>query len=76
MNSIRRPRSRPRVQSCNFHSLWWLVTREACWQILCRHASYTDTPWTRRAFAQGQTFYVRALAERCLYHHPERRLIP
>lgn len=40
-NSIRRPRKRPRVTSCNFRALWWLVRMEAAFLIRC--------PWARGA---------------------------
>ncbi len=57
----------------NFRTLWWLVTREACWQVLCRREGYTLRPWTRRAFARADTYTVLLLARRLLTYHPDRR---
>lgn len=63
MNSIRRPRRRPRVTSVNFRTLWWLVAFEAAYQIeaewwrLCARGVLSRTEfmfdrlhsWRRRA---------------------------
>jgi hypothetical protein len=34
MNSVRKPRARPRIRSINFRVFFWLLTREAALQIL------------------------------------------
>lgn len=77
MNSIRRPRSRPRVDSVSFASLWWVLVREAFVRALdlplSRYA--TDGRW-RRHIAKLDTDEVRWRLEHFLVRHPERRIVP
>ena len=74
-NTIRQPRKRPRRTSVNFRSLWWLLAREAAWQILCKRQGYTLPPYTRQSFATARGCAVSRLAKRMLYYHPGRRWI-
>jgi len=76
MNTIRRPRKRPRVKSVNFRTLWWLLVREAYWSI----ASLPQLPAfgarLRRNLAKRPTWWVRRRAEEFLALWPTRRFRP
>ena len=73
--SLSKPRRRPRRTSYCFRTVWWVVEREACWQILCKREGYTMAPYTRRGFAACRRYYVRKLTELMLQYHPERRFV-
>jgi hypothetical protein len=70
-----RPRGRPRKRSWCFRSVWWLVEREAAWQILCQHQEGRMPFYTRRGFAMARRYMVRRLANSMLSYHPERRYV-
>jgi hypothetical protein len=36
MNTLRQPRQRPRVESVNFRTLWWLLRRESYYVVATR----------------------------------------
>lgn len=61
MNTIRKGRKRPRVKSCNFQTLGWLIRREAVWNI--RHG-WRRQPWDEE---------LRAMVMRERTDHGERR---
>ncbi len=73
--SLATPRRRPRRRSSCLRSVWWLIEREAAWQVLCRRQSQIKAPWTRRGFAAAPRYVVRGLAERMIEYRPERRFV-
>lgn len=76
MNSIHRPRRRPRVDSVAFDSLWWVLVREA-FVVALDLPNYhyaMDGRW-RRHIAQLRTDQVRERLGAFLLRHPERRIV-
>lgn len=75
-NTIRRPRSRPRVESCNFRSLWWLVRMEAALRIRYPRAveSETDDRCSQLVLEAPSTRWARAY--RVLELNDARRYYP
>jgi len=75
-NTIRKGRKRPRVRSCSFRTLGWLIRREAAIRILLPVAA--DLPHTHaRAWILGLDWReVTALAAKRLRFNPERRYHP
>lgn len=55
MNSIRRARRRPRRESVNFRSLWWCLTRMACWHVIHGPSSPSSYRELAREFARVPT---------------------
>jgi hypothetical protein len=76
MNTIRRPRARPRVRSVNFRTLWWLLVREAYVQIMWAPAHPVDTAWPRSHMARRTTWWLRRNGEAHLREYPGRRYRP
>lgn len=77
MNSIRRPRRRPRVRSVNFRTLWWVLAREAAFAVCYQDG--LGEPWElywRRHLARMSTDRVRRYAEHVIAVDPPRRFIP
>jgi hypothetical protein len=37
VNTIRKPRKRPRKNSVNFDTFWWLLAHEAAYRVLFNH---------------------------------------
>lgn len=75
-NTIRRPRSRPRVKSVNFRALWWLVAREAYVQMLLGAVSLKDEADLRRVVALRSLSSLRGTAERWVEKYPQWRWKP
>ncbi len=73
--SSARARKRPRRRSVCFRSIWWLVQREAAWNIMGGARWKKRGPWSRREFSRSDTYYVRRLAEELLRYCPSRRII-
>ncbi len=76
MNTIQRPRRRPRVRSVNFRALWWLVVREAAWCVACRHPALHSWPRARQSFGQFTTFAVVRIARRYIAQCAAARYYP
>jgi hypothetical protein len=77
MNSIRRPRRRPRIGSVNFKSLWWVLTREAVIRVAYPAVMNTPSEDRARATCVGhETADIRRLGEAILRARPERREWP
>jgi len=76
VNSIRRPRRRPRVRSCNFRSLWWLVAREAAWVVVTGSYVGTFAAGSRRLFALPSTDQVVRRAWREIERYPGSAYYP
>ena len=71
MNTIRSARTRPRKDSVNFRSLWWALTRAACWHV--RYGPSSPAKWPRLAeeFAQSQSTPLVNKTRRVLASSPE-----
>jgi len=70
MNTIKRPRKRPRDTSVNFRTLWWLVAYEAAFLVLRRWWAIDRLePLTRATYAQLWPDTWRRRAEWILRHH-------
>jgi len=77
MNSIRRRRSRPRVDSVNFRTLWWVLTREAVFAVhRLDFGPDANLGFLRNYLAVRPTSKVRSLGEFLISHYPERRCLP
>lgn len=77
MNSYRRARRRPRVESVSFRSFGWVLLREAAVAILVG-SSASSLPWsvTRSYLAKVDGARVRLLVAKCLAVMPHRRTFP
>jgi len=75
-NTIRKTRKRPRVRSCNFRTLGWLIRREAAWRI---RQGFRPEPWDREVrFAlmrESWQFCHRRVAA-VLHYNEARRYYP
>lgn len=77
MNSIRRARVNPRVESVCFCSLWWVLLREAAYRVIA-------TPWMTEAEEQfwrtrlsdSHSWEVHRMVERVLAAWPGRAVRP
>lgn len=76
MNSIRRPRRRPRVRSINWRTFAWVLLREAFVTALCHGTSWPigDGRW-RRTIARKSSSELRRHFALYLERHPERRYV-
>jgi len=59
MNCLRRARSRPRVRSFNFRSLWWVLIREALLHELGSEQESRPGSWYRGALARYDDAKIR-----------------
>lgn len=62
MNTIRRPRKRPRVTSSNLRAFWWLVAREASWCVLAGDSLYYHSRGRQKRFTEFTTQRVTRAA--------------
>jgi len=77
MNSIRRPRRRPRGQSVNFRSLWWVVLREAALRVCYRSSIGTAADVQARLACSGrESARIAQIAWAIIRERPERRFFP
>jgi hypothetical protein len=65
-NNAGRPRRDPPVQSVSFASLWWLLRREAAFQILTGNATGSQARRLRAVFARQEWLKLRVSAARAL----------
>ena len=74
MNSIRRPRMRPRVRSTNWRTFAWLVEREAYLRIVnaVPHCAYCEKD-QRQYVARARPDGMRRASTNLLKVYPERR---
>ena len=77
MNTIRRPRRRPRVDSLNFRTCWWLIAYEAAYQVL-RHSwsLHNTSALTRSDFVALWPKSWRATTSKLLRRHAGFRILP
>lgn len=76
MNSIRRPRKRPRVRSVSFRVLGWLLVREAYVRIHRGRPLDVDDRASRRTIMKIHTHVLRRSAERIMVVNDARRYYP
>lgn len=77
MNTIKRPRRRPRVDSVNFRALGWLVTREAALRVIAPYAIGGPNESTARAdLVSVPTETIQRRVRRWLNFRPDRRISP
>lgn len=74
MNTLRRPRRRPRVESVNFRTLWWVLAREAAWRVIepDLHVHIDRLPY-RSWLRDISTDEIRRHVARVLRDAPSRR---
>lgn len=75
-NTVRRPRKRPRVKSCSFRTLGWLIRREAMWNI---RQGWRREPWdqeVRTVFSRESTEYCQRRTLAVLAYNEARRYYP
>lgn len=70
---MRPPRKRPRVRSCSFRELHWLLLREAVAEILWPDQVLLRPGHCAFWLANSRGFVLRRVAERCLLKFPSRR---
>lgn len=77
MNSVRRPRRRPRDRSVNFRTLWWVLLREAAVRVCYRRSMGTGAEHQARLACSGrESAVIRKITEGILRERPERRYFP
>ncbi len=76
MNTISRPRKRPRRRSCNFRSLWWLVRMEAMVRITWPYMAEMPDPLARRLLLSRPPSTRLGRAYRVLELNDSRRYYP
>lgn len=77
MNSIRRPRRRPRIGSVNFRTLWWVLTREAVLRIAYPLSLGAPTErQARQACSGNDTQRVAQFGREIIKLKPERQWWP
>jgi hypothetical protein len=76
-NSIQRPRQRPRVESVNFRTLWWLAAFEAAYRMECAFWTLKlGGPLSRDAYWTALRCSWRQRGQRHLARRPELRFLP
>jgi hypothetical protein len=76
MNSIRRPRARPRVRSVSFRTFAWLLVREGYCRIIFRCAGNELDPVYKPEVMHSQPWHLHRHAQRILARYPNRREYP
>lgn len=73
---ITRRRKRPRIRSCSFRTLGWLIRREATYQVCIRELPGELLPFSRFRWAELTTETATGLARRELRVAPSKRYYP
>lgn len=76
MNTIRRPRKRPRKSSVSFRTFGWLVIRQVALHVLWGPLADEDSDGYRRWLARASTDAVRRAVCGVLEREPNRRYYP
>jgi hypothetical protein len=76
MNTLDRPRKRPRKLSVNFRTLWWLLVREAFVRVYYRTESSRCYQHQLDAVRSSETHRLIGRASQILRYQPERRYYP
>lgn len=75
-NTVRRPRKRPRVKSCSFRTLGWLIRREAAWCILQHDPDSARNSRLCIRFLSWDNRQLASKINRTLLYVPHRRYYP
>lgn len=75
-NTIRRPRKRPRVRSCSFRTLGWLIRREAAYRIYRKCYVATPRAKLREWVCSVETTQLQRGVLVLLREDPTRRYYP
>jgi len=73
MNSIRRPRRRPRKLSVNFRTLWWVIQREAFIRIWFPMGMSHGNRRRRKWLCSCSSTFLTRQAQLLLADQPSRR---
>lgn len=73
MTPTMRRRKRPRFTSVDFHRVWWLLRREAAFNILVGSWYGTTVPSLRAALRDATSAEVTADVNKHLAKYPHRR---
>ncbi len=73
MNTIRRPRKRPRVKSVSFKTLWWLVVREAAALVWFGPRRSRASRNELESLLLYPTYALKCRTRSIIEQHPERR---
>lgn len=77
MNTIKRPRKRPRVKSYNLRTLWWVLRREAALHIFFPNVQHVGAYSPARGYvASWPSWKVIKRSERWIAAEPWRRYTP
>lgn len=76
MNTIRRPRKRPRKSSVSFRTFGWLLVREAYLRIFYRRGPLHFSTPALREVADTPAHVLRRRAEYVIRIYAERRYFP
>lgn len=76
MNTIRRPRRRPRKSSVSFKTFGWLLVREAYLRIFYRRGPLHFSNAALREIACTRGDVLRRRADYVIRIYPERRYYP
>jgi len=76
MNSIRRPRRRPRARSVSFKTFGWLLVREAFLRIKLGNQAQWAPPWLLYDLVATPSNVLVKRAERILRLNAARRYSP
>lgn len=63
-NTVRRPRRRPRKDSCAWKSFGWLLIRASALALLTEHLGARDGPWLRQWLADSRAEYIKRFIAR------------
>lgn len=75
-NTIRKPRKRPRVKSCSFLALGWLIRHEAAFRILNPNPPGWAERGSRARWSRIETQDIERTAQRLIKQFPKRRYYP
>ena len=73
---IARRRKRPRVKSCTFHTLGWLIRREAALRIIWPEPEQLGNRRIRARLCSLDTRRLLRAVGHELHHNPKRRHYP
>lgn len=77
MNTLRRPRKRPREDSISFRTLWWLLRCEARLAIWCASFSWSwPDSMRRKAVLELHPYKCPECSRRRMDLRPETRYVP
>ena len=75
-NTVRRPRKRPRVRSCSFRTLGWLIRKQASWRVVYGLQEPMNAPRTAQWWCSIDNEATDHAAELVIRGHTYRRIYP